>query len=175
MEKRESLRHASSWPVLPRVTFQDENENEHIPHASIYEDEKYEGRNSHELVDMTHTYQTNTESPSTLVEDVSTMDYDKENPDAELMSAAMVQAKLDGYSDEYAKHIAESARIVNSVWDDKRTRFTSNVTTNGSVLSALIRMEGSQKRGKPRRRNGAKKVSHIFLKFTKMLEYNPTH
>lgn len=173
MQKRESLRHASSWPVLPRVTFQDENED--IPHAFIYEDEKFEGRNSHELVDMTHTYPKHTESPSTLIEDASTVDYDKGNPDAELMSAALVQAKLDGYSDEYAKHIAESARIVNSMWDDKRTRFTSHVTTNGSVLSALIHMEGSQKRGKPRRRHGAKKVSHIFLQFTVKLDYTPTH
>jgi alpha-galactosidase/6-phospho-beta-glucosidase family protein len=160
MQKRQSLRHASSWPVLPHVTFQDEAEE--IPKQSTSLDsETMSVSFSHETVDMTDTYQPPSDSPSTLYEGTSAEDDIewKQQPDSELVSAALEQAKHDGYSEEYAKHIAESARIVNSMWDDKRTRFNSNVTTNGSVLSALIHLEESQKRGKFRRRQGAKKVS----------------
>ncbi|GAB5590308.1 pheromone-regulated protein prm10 [Umbelopsis nana] len=159
MKKRESLRHASSWPDLPHVTFDDVPLQ--IPeYSAIYEDEKQNDGYSHDIVDMTSTYPPQTESPSTLIEDTAgehQPDYNKGSPDADLVSVALGQAKLDGYSDEYAKHIAESARIVNNMWVNKRTRFASNVTTNGSVLSALIHMEGSQKRGKPRRRHGGNK------------------
>lgn len=161
MQKRQSLRHASSWPVLPQVTFQDEAEE--IPQQmTSMESEAPSVRLSHEAVDMTDTYKSPSESPSTLYEGTMNEDDDakwEQQPDRELVSAALEQAKQDGYTDEYAKHIAESARIVNSMWDSKRTRFNSNVTTNGSVLSALIHLEESQKRGKFRRRQGGKKVS----------------
>lgn len=160
MKQRESLRHVSSWPDLPHVTVDDVPLQ--IPeYSAIYEDEKQNDGYSHDIVDMTSTYPPQTESPSTLIEDTAgehQPDYNKGSPDADLVSVALGQAKLDGYSDEYAKHIAESARIVNNMWVNKRTRFASNVTTNGSVLSALIHMEGSQKGGKPRRRHGGNKV-----------------
>lgn len=161
MQKRQSLRHASSWPILPQVTFQDETEE--IPQQTTsIESEAPSVRFSHEAVDMTDTYKSPSETPSTLYEGTLIEEDDtewKQQSDSELVSAALEQAKQDGYSDEYAKHIAESARIVNSMWDNKRTRFNSNVTTNGSVLSALIHIEESQKRGKFRRRQGGKKVS----------------
>lgn len=169
MEKRESLRHASSWPNLPRVTFTDTDE--HIPpHAATTsnspEDEDYndERRTSHELVDMSNTFTTRIDSPTTFYDDStvgSATEAEKPPPDNdnELVSAALEQAKLDGYSEEYAKHIAESARIVNNMWDYKRTRFSNQVKTNGSVLSALIQMDGNQNRRKPRRRKvGGNKV-----------------
>ncbi|KAJ2960086.1 hypothetical protein NQZ79_g4462 [Umbelopsis isabellina] len=172
MKKRESLRHASSWPNLPRVTFTDADE--HIPqHAATTsnspedEDDKDERRTSHELVDMSNTFASRVDSPTTLYDDStvgSTAEPEKPPPDNdnELVSAALEQAKLDGYSEEYAKHIAESARIVNNMWDHKRTKFSNQVKTNGSVLSALIQMDGTQNRRKPRRRQGrGKKMKRL--------------
>jgi hypothetical protein len=169
MEKRESLRHASSWPNFPRVTFTDTDEQ--IPERAATtssspqdEDNSDERRTSHELVDMSSAYSTRVDSPTTLY-DGSTSEFmaEPEKPqldkDKELVSAALEQAKLDGYSEEYAKHIAESARIVNNMWDYKRTKFSNQVKTNGSVLSALIQMDGNQHRRKPKRRPGpGKKV-----------------